>query len=249
MKTFAYITDAHLDEDYPLEQGAKPKENLHLVLADVATRNINTVVFGGDIGETISNEWFFHLFQPYKLQMTLGNHDIFEEVRKYYVNDMIVSKKELYYSYEENNLKYIFLDSSSNQISSDQCAWLEQELRNNSQEIICFIHHPILAIPTPVDVLYPLHNRDIIKSLFERFASKVTIFSAHYHMSDKRIESNITQFVTPSVSYQMEKSAPILTPDVSTFGYRIVQITEDCFIKSKIVMYRNGVFIEEEDHE
>ena len=50
MKRIAFITDIHLDEDDPRKVGVDSYKNWELILKDVASRNIDGIVFGGDIG-------------------------------------------------------------------------------------------------------------------------------------------------------------------------------------------------------
>ena len=49
-KKIAYITDLHLDEDFPKEMGVDSRSNWKVILKDVSNRNIDEIVFGGDIG-------------------------------------------------------------------------------------------------------------------------------------------------------------------------------------------------------
>jgi metallophosphoesterase superfamily enzyme len=59
------------------------KKKLERVLADVAAKNINEIVYGGDIGSSSAHEYFFKALKNYSLNLILGNHDKYGEINKY----------------------------------------------------------------------------------------------------------------------------------------------------------------------
>ncbi len=226
MRTIAYITDIHLNEQYPKELGVDAEKNWQLILEDVKSRNVNEIIFGGDIGEASAHNWFFRSLQEFKWRITLGNHDVFREVLKSAPAHLSVDKPELYYSDETTFLKYIFLDSSSSEISPLQLMWLEEQLKTG-KKIILFLHHPILAVETAVDKLYPLKNRDVLKRLLLEIKNETVVFCGHYHLADEQTERNVTQVITCAASYQLEKDAMQLKPNHRMIGYRIIQIEKE----------------------
>lgn len=115
----------------------------------------------------------------------------------------------MYYSTETAFHKFIFLDSSANEISTSQLVWLKNEL-NTTKKIIVFVHHAVLAVNSIVDRLYPLKNREQVKDILINSQKKIRIFCGHYHMEDERTEKRITQFITPASSYQIVKNAETL---------------------------------------
>jgi Icc protein len=128
MKRMAFITDIHLDEESVEEIGVDAHKNWNWILEDVRARNINEIIFGGDIGALKSNEYFFKSLALFKLRCILGNHDRFEEVIHHFKPHPAFDRVELYYAEETAFIKFIFLDSSSAEISSTQLNWLKQEL-------------------------------------------------------------------------------------------------------------------------
>lgn len=242
MKRIAYITDIHLDEKFPVENGVNPRKNWKLILEDVANKNIDEIIFGGDIGEKESNQWFFESLKDFKINIILGNHDHFSEVLKHYSKDSLNSTtRELYYSYEDNCLKYIFLDSSSGEIIQNQYQWFKRELITD-KKVILFIHHPVLGVETAVDKQFPLRGRKKINEELQNFSQEVIIFCGHYHMNDERTIGNVNQFITPSASYQIRKNSKTIEVDNSTFGYRIININKDK-IDSEIFLHKDGFFV------
>lgn len=225
MKTIAYITDTHLDEPGPGEHGADERHNWQTVLADLTTRKIDRIVFGGDIGLFAAYPDFFESLNAYPdLMVTPGNHDTSAHVRQFFPEKYHHSESGFYSSEEEGNMLWLFLDSSTDKISPEQMQWLEQQLSASDKEILLFIHHPILAVNTPVDRKYPLENRDGIKSLLLGYGKKVTVFCGHYHIEDETSQANIKQYVTPAISYQIKKGTVEMEGDATYFGYRMIYV-------------------------
>jgi 3',5'-cyclic-AMP phosphodiesterase len=234
MKRFAFITDIHLGEQFPIDNETNPINNLEIVLADIENKKITDIVFGGDIGDATTHIYFFEKIQNFSVNLVLGNHDKFDKVKQHFSKD--TNNDELYYKIESKNYQYIFLDTSADELSKIQLQWLQKALDEN-KELIILIHHPILEIDTPIDKLYPLKNRDELKSILLNFKSNVTIFCGHYHMNDELSFKNIKQFITQSMSYQLEKNADEILVDNLNFGYRIIEINNNK-IKTEIINFK-----------
>jgi 3',5'-cyclic-AMP phosphodiesterase len=224
MKRIAFITDIHLDEQFPIDNNVDPANNFETVLADISKQGITDIIFGGDIGEASAHNYFFNALKQFSFKLILGNHDKFDEVKKHFIVDE--NKNELYYKVEEENYLYLFLDTSSDEISNHQLEWLQSKLDRN-KKIILFIHHPILSIDTPVDKMYPLKNREQLKSILLEYKKNVTVFCGHYHMNDEQELENIKQITTQSLSFQLVKNATEIKVDNTNFGYRIIEIYDD----------------------
>ncbi|RZJ71507.1 MAG: metallophosphoesterase [Flavobacterium sp.] len=244
-KRIAHITDTHIDDPTALDRGANPRRNLKLILEDIAARKIDEIVFTGDIGENGTYEWLFKKLEEYKpgFKLIPGNHDNVEEVINFYPSTKTSGNGKLYYSLEDESLKYIFMDSSAGMIDPDQMAWLAAEI-NTQKPIILFIHHPVLGFKTAMDRKYPLQDRDKVAELLQQCKNDVTVFCGHYHMPDKRKEGRITQYITPSVAFQVKKYAKEIEIDTKSFGYRIISIDGNV-IKTTLVQNRNDYFTPE----
>lgn len=238
-KRIAYITDTHLDENTPANIGVDTRNNWRLILRDVAARSADEIIFGGDIGETDAYLWFFQSFNNYtsSLRITLGNHDTFSEVIKHYLINTGNENKELYYSYEDDYYKQIFLDSSAYEISDVQYKWLTGEI-DTPKKLILFIHHPVLKVDSAADKEFPLRGREKIKEALQKHKSQVYIFCGHYHTMDERTDGNIKQFITPAASFQMANQTGKIVKDASWFGYRIINITNGD-ISSQVILNKD----------
>ncbi len=231
----AYITDLHVDEQFPKDYNVDAHLNWQIILKDVSEKNISKIIYGGDIGELSSNQWFFDTLKDYDLELTLGNHDKFSEVKKYYKGAMNLTVPELYYSREEEQYKYIFLDSSAGCISKQQFDWLKSELLE-SKKILLFIHHPILSINTEADRQFALKGREELKQLLLDSDLEIVIFCGHYHMSDYSIQNNVEQYITPASSVQVVKNDREIIFNGETFGYRIIDFNSNR-VETELVMF------------
>jgi Icc protein len=225
-RRIAYITDIHLEEQFPIEQGVDSQKNWEIILDDISSKNINEIIFGGDIGDKSSHQYFFNSLKKYKIALSLGNHDSFEEVVKYYKKGIYKKQDALYHSQEYPVYKFIFLDSSTELISNQQFNWFKSELVTD-KKIILFIHHPILPINTEVDRRFALKQRHQIEHELLNIENDIILFCGHYHLEDKKIKANITQYITPSSSVQVEKSTTELKFNSKMFGYRIIELSEE----------------------
>lgn len=231
MRQIAFITDIHLDEQFPLDNNVIPTKNFERVLSDIEKRQITEVVFGGDIGESTAHNYFFKKLQNLSKNLILGNHDKLENVKSHFIKDK--DNQELYYKSEDANYQYIFLDTSFDELSKTQLNWLKHELLE-SKELILFVHHPVLEIQTPVDKVYPLKNRNELKEVLLSFKQSITIFCGHYHMNDVQEYKNIKQYTTQSMSFQLVKKATEIEVDNKNFGYRIIKIYRDKIVTELI---------------
>ncbi|MBI3259321.1 MAG: metallophosphoesterase family protein [Ignavibacteriae bacterium] len=240
MRTIAYITDIHLDEEFPAQYGVHTRKNWERILEDIDKKNIDEVIYGGDIGELTSNEFFFDSLKEYSknMKITLGNHDKFEEVSKHYTNKYITNRKELYYSFEDEYFKHIYLDTSSYKLSQTQLEWLTNEVITE-KEILLFIHHTVLPINAVLDTPYSLRNQEAVREVLLRCNNKVKIFCGHYHMPDERTYNNITQFITPVSSYQVKKDSDTVEIVTDHFGYRLITI-DNGNVDSEVLLFRTS---------
>ncbi|WP_350293952.1 metallophosphoesterase [uncultured Croceitalea sp.] len=242
-ESIAYITDIHLDEEFPVTLGAvnpiehddNMRNNWKIILNDIESRGIRKIIFGGDIGKSSSNEWFFQSLLKFDIDLVLGNHDSYATVIKYFDKSVDAEQNELFYTKKNDYYKYIFLDSSAGEISQNQFTWLKRELISE-KDVVIFIHHPILPISAEVDKQFALKGRHLIENELLGIKSKVTIFSGHYHLEDKKTKENIVQYITPASSYQVEKITDEIRVHKDSFGYRIIEF-DKTEMKSNVILF------------
>ncbi len=234
-RKFAYLTDCHLDEQHPRDYGIDPRENWKRVLQDLKDRNIKEVVFGGDIGTPESNAWFFSTLRGFRLALTPGNHDSFDELSKHLSEGVNSKTKEIYFTREDELYRYFYLDTSTSNISENQINWLEGNLQTD-KTIVLFIHHPAFPVDSIMDVKYPLGNREKLSALLTKTGKRIFVFNGHYHFDDVQTIGKTKQIITPSTCFQVEKQANEVKVISSTFGYRIIHL-EDGEVSTELVMF------------
>ncbi|NML39845.1 metallophosphoesterase [Chitinophaga sp. G-6-1-13] len=225
--SFAFVTDTHLDDAFTRSHQVPAREDLILLLQEIAGKGIREVVIGGDIGEPSSHSFLFDALKQHTpdYKVILGNFDKLEDVRQHYHPPGLVDGT-MCYSEDRDGFRYIFLDSSSEVLYDAQLQWLEQELKT-AGKVLLFVHHPVVEIPVLVDGLQPLQGREKIKALLLKHPHAVYVFCGHLHITDQRQEQNIHQTVTPATSAQFIKEAAGLEIDLSYFGYSIITLTGD----------------------
>ena len=238
VKRIAYITDTHLNEQYPIDLGVDSSRNLEIIINDIKLRKIDEIIFGGDIGAPSSYDYFFDSLSKYgtNLKLIPGNHDHQIDFREYYFKYILKERKELFYCNEDNYFKYFFLDSSADIISSPQLLWFEKELQSSQNKKIIFVHHPILKVNTPIDKEFPLKNRQTVKDILIKHKQEIVIFCGHYHMDDFTEDYNTRQYISPAASYQAIKESDSLELKTDIFGYRIITFENDRF-KTEVILF------------
>lgn len=234
----AHITDLHLDEDFPFNDNVSARKRFDKIVESINNNTINHVVCTGDIGENEGVLYFFNQLKKIDLSITLGNHDNFEEIYKYYQLGADDASKKFYRSELKNNFKLIYLDSSSGTIDDKQLQWLEKELISPNP-IIIFIHHPIIGLNLKVDAIGKLKNREELVKILEKVPNNITIYCGHYHIESTVVYKNIKQYITPAIAFQIEKNIDEIQINTSISGYRIIQI-ENNKLSSNIKILNNA---------
>lgn len=238
-RSFAFVTDTHLDDAFTRSHQVPVREELVLLLQEIAGKGIREVVIGGDIGEPSSHPFLFDVLKQYtpEYKIILGNFDKLEDIRQHYLPPGLVDGT-MCYSEDRDGFRYIFLDTSAEVISDAQLQWLEQQVKTAGR-ILLFLHHPVVEIPVLVDGLQPLKGREKVKALLLEHPHAVYVFCGHIHVTDQRQEHNIHQTVTPATSVQFVKEATELEADLSYFGYSIITIAGDT-VTTEIIRKERG---------
>lgn len=234
MRRIAFVTDMHLQDQYPVENHVDAQKNWEVVLSDLKKEQISDVIIGGDLGGAIALPEIFKALSDFSVKIILGNHDDYTQVKKFFWRGD--DGNALYYADADVSHHFIFMDSSSEKISGRQLDWLQTQLQTD-KDIILLIHHPVLAVDTPMDKLYPLENRQEVLSLLQSSRKKVFAFTGHYHMEDEQDGGGVHQFITPAVSYQVVKNASEFKVDNTFFGYRIIEL-EDGKVTTRVKSFQ-----------
>lgn len=224
----ALVTDLHAEESFTSDNEVSPWENWEIILKDIKSRGIEKMVFLGDIGAPSAHRQFFDSLDQSGLDYSviLGNHEDYEEVVKTKRPNALADRKEWYWSESNKDFKSIYLDSSTDAISTTQLEWLETELQTE-QDILLFVHHPILQTNTTPHLAFPLAGDNQILDLLKTRTQPVRIFCGHLHLDDYQTVDHIQQTVTPSASIQIKRHSK--KPEVGNirFAYRIIEFQDN----------------------
>jgi Icc protein len=225
----AYLTDLHLDDQYSKMSNADTFRHLETVLKDLETKQVDKLILGGDLGEPATMAYLFEQINAFEeVHITLGNHDEWADILPYYNKaQQLEAQAALYYSFVEDGYKYIFLDSSSGLVPSNQVAWLQQEL-DSSYPILLFMHHPVFGIAERclVDEQFPLQERELMQQLLLESGANITLFCGHYHIPHQQTQGKVQQIITPAISFQFDMEAEQLRFHANHFGYRMIEVSE-----------------------
>lgn len=224
--SFAFVSDTHLatgtHDTYALFNESQ------LFLQDVVKtlnhENLDFVIFGGDQVHTPGKDdanWnlFIDVLQNLNCQwnFVLGEDDVsgtvaVDKMRTYgpdWKGKGIETNLTYWSSNPANNVHLIGLDTSrqnttSGVLSSEQLAWLKEDLGANPSKLtIVFSHHPLLA-PPPYDGRqtfrdYALSNGDSAREILASSPDVRMAISGHVPINKVQKEGNIYYISAPSL--------------------------------------------------
>lgn len=165
------------------------------------------------------------------LKYCLGNHDIWGwQLKEDVKSDPLYGKawwlqqtgnSKTYYSFSHHNWHFIVLDSVQENkggyialLDDEQFNWLENELNNNKEKIICLVSHiPIISFCSAMFAKDMMPNGDWklsrallhtdakkIKDLFKKHPNIKTCLSGHIHLQDEVNYLGIKYYCNGAVS-------------------------------------------------
>jgi Icc protein len=222
MTVFAQITDLHIDTDDPDLKHVDSRANVLSVFDDIQKQNIEQIILSGDLSESKSGlSWLLNEInkRKFRYEIILGNHDD----RQLYTEEKILSDTKIYYSRRSDGFLFLFLDSSENLIDPEQLVWIDEQLSHASEDVIIFVHHPVLDCGDSImDKRFPLENREEVSKVLIKSNKKISLFCGHYHREEIVRYGNIIQFLTPSVLYQIKKYSSKIEIEGEAIGYRVL---------------------------
>lgn len=219
--TIAYITDLHIDEANPAALGADTRRNWLLIYQNLIHRNVDMVVLGGDLGAGEGVSWLLNFMQGYSWHVTPGNHDDRALLKTFYHNPETDTRHALYFGFDKEGYRYLFLDTQPDVLDDQQMEWLKKYVQTDLP-LIVFAHHPVLGVDTWVDAHYPLKNRAEVETVLRSHPGPVTIFCGHYHLEHTTHSGNITQHVCPAASFTIRQDSDTFLPDISVTAYQLI---------------------------
>jgi len=225
MQRLALICDLHIDTEDPVLTHLDPRRNAVLLLDALAREGERNILALGDVSDSAEGlKWFAGELEKrgFVYRLMPGNPDVIESIRE----TGIVRGRFAYSSANMESFKVLFLDTRTHSLDPEQLAWMKAELADNREDLLVFVHHPILDCGgTEMDTLYPLRNRDEVLGEFAGRPFNVTVFCGHYHTESSVRLGNIVQLVTPSTLYQIRKHAASRRLEIADerIGFRLLE--------------------------
>lgn len=225
----AQLSDPHIGNTEDLVQGIDVRENFKLALKEIIKEKCDLLVLSGDLADNAeigSYEFIAKEMSSYTLPWCFiaGNHDDLGEMDKIFGIAKDFKEGEYYYKKEIANNTILFLDSSSNRISSKQLEWFEAEAQKIEKNFMLFMHHPpCKAGHRFMDAKYALENIEEVQLSFNKIDHLKFIFCGHYHSSLEAGFGNKKVFICPSSQMIIDEFTPYFCLKSSNPAWRIIE--------------------------
>lgn len=223
------ISDPHIGNNEDLVQGIDVRENFKIALKEMIKEKLDLLVLSGDLadnGEIGSYEFIAKEMKCYKRPWCFiaGNHDDLSKMDEIFAIASEFKDGEYYYKKEILNIPLLFLDSSSNRVSSKQLEWFEIEAQKIEKNFMLFMHHPpCKAGHRFMDAKYALENIEEVQRSFNKFDHLKFIFCGHYHSSLEAGFGNKKVFICPSSQMIIDEFTPYFCLKSSNPAWRIIE--------------------------
>ena len=232
------MTDIHVSlSNEPTLGDVDTKQNLIDLLKVISKESYDLITLTGDLcyrdPDIEIYKWIDEQLTKYldqnKIRIIAGNHDDVSMLCSTFSNLKLTNEGELYFDFELNNQKLIFLDTSSGKISGDQLVWLDNQVRQSHyRHVLIFMHHPPFIAGVPyMDLNYSLQNIDEFEEVIRRYPDQTfNIFCGHYHVHRTVSKKHLNVHITPSGYFQIDASVKEFKVDHTRIGYRIIEILD-----------------------
>jgi len=219
METTALICDLHIDTEDPALVHLDSRRNALRLLDTLKRDRISKIIAIGDVADSAEGfRWLVGELEGrgFDFRLMPGNHDVAESF-----------SPAAYSAAKAEGFKVLFLDSRTHSLDAEQLAWMKAELRDNRDDLVVFVHHPVIDCGgTDMDRLYPLRNRAETLAAVQGGPFNATVFCGHYHTESSVRLGNLVQFVTPSVLYQIKRRSGSGRLELADerIGYRVLEL-------------------------
>lgn len=155
-----------------------------------------------------------------------GNHDDPKMMAEVFEREHLLVGDALFYQRQLEGAPYLFLDTTTGIVAEDQLKWLSETLKQQSGQVIIFMHHPPTLAGVPhMDQKYALQNRDQVMEIILDYPGRVDIFCGHYHVDKVLGIENVNIYITPSCYFQIDQYSESFAVDHRRPGIREIEIT------------------------
>jgi Icc protein len=157
-----------------------------------------------------------------------GNHDDPVMLARIFEREHLLVNDALYYQRQLEGMPYLFLDTTTGVVGPEQLEWLANALKQQSGQVIIFMHHPPTLAGVPhMDQKYALQNREEVMEVLLDYPGRIDIFCGHYHVDKVLGLDNINVYITPSCFFQIDQFTEFFAVDHRRPGIRVIDTTAE----------------------
>ena len=171
MQKICFITDLHIDTDDNKPMGIDTKQHFLNILEKAVQHNdYDLIILGGDLchrtGDESTYKWVYNQISNTGINYLVipGNHDTSVMLASAFHESQHIHNDELYFTHQIEHYKALFLDSSLGSFSTQQWLWLRDQIQENGDEVLIFMHHsPIQAHSKHMEPKYMFRQTENLK--------------------------------------------------------------------------------------
>ena len=229
------VADIHLADSPKESFGVDTISNFERVLAQVEKTQPDHVVMMGDYSlktpkkqdVQLAFDRLEALGIPYSF--IAGNHDRSVDLAEVVAGGKGLTDGEFYYKRAFGDRLALFLDTAKGVMSKTQLSWVRQELEQNKQEALIFMHHPPIAMGVAfMDENHAFQdpNRDVFDVLFSGL-NPLNVFAGHYHTARSTEVGMHSVHLCPSTYFQLVPAERAFAVSHTMPGLRHVELLDD----------------------
>lgn len=227
------VTDLHVGKEGEETFGVDVRDNFLKILDAVNAEQPDFLVLTGDlcydVGDVQVYEWMRNKLQTldFPVHVIAGNHDDTNLMAEAFGVMDKVESDEYYYAFSQGGFRFLFLDSGKGTCHNQQYTWLEGELKNTSEPVLVFMHHPPVYGGVPyMDKNHSFQENDKMQAVLSTYQGNIPVFCGHYHVDKFILKNNLEVHITPSCFFQIDDRFEAFQVDHHKIGYRRLHLDE-----------------------
>ena len=228
--TIAHITDTHLFCDKKMRYfGANTTENLINVLTELSKKEVDAVIFGGDLTQDhtgASYQVFAQLLNESTLNCPVfwvpGNHDCIEQLMNISHGQIMPNKRIQF-----NDAQLLLINSKSHTpagwVSIEHLEQIKQHVQKSVLPNYVFCHHHPIPISGYVDKHILENGLQLLNVLIETEQVKA-LFHGHVHHDYEQYFRQLPVLATPATSIQFTKQTRTWEQQNVGAGFRLIYL-------------------------
>ncbi len=230
----AFVTDLHIDESFGPVHDVPTYDNFRAVIGEIKEWQPDHIIVGGDICFKAPVKAVYEQVREdldnsgIPFSVISGNHDDPGMLSQIFFGAKTVHDNEHYFSKTLGRHQFIFLDTTTGQMSDRQWNWLTVEIaKSNDKTVYIAMHHPPCYAGVPyMDTTHAFNEIDKFRALANGFDARFTILTGHYHVERTILVDNMRVLITPSCFVQIDADHVDFKVDHTIPSYRKIHIDD-----------------------